>query len=185
MENGDFSNVYENIENATLYEIPNLEDAEVEQIYDQVSENLVFPSPMVYDTVDMECQESPENSHTNSLTFQPEYDGGEETDSSHHETPDRQDTPEDQQHKQIQLLSPRLSNESSEGMAFENKELSLNDFSLKKIQGTSKNFPVTFRFPSSNNLEENNNFQKEDHEIFLIVRVSAFARYIHSCVNQT
>lgn len=169
MENREFTSVYEN---ARLCEIPNLKEAEDEQVYDQINEDLVLPSTRqdVLDNMYLGFQESPENSYTNSLSSQHEYDGGEETDASHH------DVPEDHQQKEMPLLNPRQCDESMEWIGFENKVLRLTGFDLKKTQSTSQTFPITIKLPCNKTLEENNNFLKDDYEIFLIVKVRTVTR---------
>ncbi|KAL8173158.1 UNVERIFIED_CONTAM: hypothetical protein K2H54_041323 [Gekko kuhli] len=162
MERGEFSNIYENMESARLYAVPNLEDIKGEEVYDQTEEDSLSPSSTV--TLDGVFVKSPENSHSSSVSSQHGYDGGEESDSS------QQDALGDQQHQEdIQMLSPREGDQSTPRMAFENKVTALADSSQKKVQGTSKNFSTTIRFPHCNS-EENNNILKEDHEIFLIVK---------------
>lgn len=164
MEDRKFTGVYENIENS---ENPNFEERE--QAYDQINEDFVFPSSRqdVLDNNFVRCQESPENSCADSLSFQHEYDAG--MDSSH------QDVPEAQQPKEMLLVSPGQGDGSEEQMTFESKVLSLNDFNLKN-QSTFQTFPITIKFPSNSNLEENNNFPKEDFDIFLVIKVRTVAR---------
>lgn len=48
---------------------------------------------------------------------------------------------------------------------------------MEDIFKTSRN---TVRFPFNDNSEENNNFPKEEHKIFLVVKVSSFARHEYS-----
>lgn len=173
MENKDF---VENAENTKSYETPVLEEGK--QIYDQNNEDLVSPSfTAVLDTMNMKYQDSSVNTPTNSASFQNGYEVGAETDLS-----DR-DTPEDQQcHKNMQLLSklshknmqlPSPIAEPAEGKPLAPEGLSSTHLILKKIQDNSKNFGTcNFKFPCNDTLEENNTL-REDHQIFLIVKVCA------------
>lgn len=171
MESGGFSNIYENVESARLCAVPDSEDTKGEELYDRIEEDSLSPSPTAaLDGVYVNYTNNPENSHSSSVSSQHGYDGGEESDSSS----------EDQQHQEdIELLSPREDDQSTASMAFGNKVLSLADASQMKAQGTSKSFSTTIKFPHYSS-EENNNFPKEDHEIFLIVKVSVDQ---HSCEN--
>lgn len=168
METGDFSNIYENTETTGFYAVSDLQDTKGEEVYDQSEYNLLSPSPTAaLDGVDLNGTKNPENSQSSSVSSQHEYDGEEEYDSSQQEASAVRQHQED-----IQLLSPREGDQSTASLAFKNKITTLADSNQKKLQGMSKNFSTTVTFPRYNS-EENNNFPKEDHEIFLIVKVSA------------
>ncbi|XP_054852794.1 chloride intracellular channel protein 5 isoform X1 [Eublepharis macularius] len=175
MESGEFCNVYENIENARHYEIPDLEDAKRGEVYEQIEEDLLSPSSTaMLDNAYVNCEKSPGNRRASSLSSQHGYDGGEESDSS------QRDALEDQQHPEEMQLSPREDDRSIERMAFENKGTVLTDSNQKKTQGISPNFSTTIRYPC-NNSEENNNFQIADHEISLIVKAGVDGESIGNC----
>ncbi|XP_060087225.1 chloride intracellular channel protein 5 isoform X1 [Heteronotia binoei] len=173
MQSEESSNVYENMENVRFYAVPNLEGTRGEEVYDQTEEASLSPSPTATpDGVYAICTKSPENSQSSSVSSQHGYDVGEESDFSQQE---------DQQHQEdIQLLSPREGDQSTASMAFEYEVTALADSSQKKVQGMSKNFSTTVRFPHYNS-EENNNFPKEDHEIFLIVKAGVDGESIGNC----
>ncbi|XP_042323253.1 chloride intracellular channel protein 5 isoform X1 [Sceloporus undulatus] len=175
MEKGEYNNIYENTENARMYEIPDLGEGDIEQIYDHTSEDLRPVSfTSIHGSMDMRYQESPEeNSHTNSLSSQ--YDGEKEADFS------EQYIHEDQQSQgEMELLNQRSSPEPIEGMPFANEGLSSADFFLKKIQGNSKNFQNGIIFSCNNNSEENNT-QEVHHEIFLFVKAGVDGESIGNC----
>lgn len=147
MENGELSNAHEKTEEDRFYENPDLEEGECEQVSNQSSGD--SPSPCLIamlDNMDIRCENSIELSQQNSCSSQHGSDRGEETDSP-------QDGLEDNQYK------------DRENRAFESA------MAMEDIFKTSRN---TVRFPFSHNSEENNNFPKEEHKIFLVVKVSFF-----------
>lgn len=153
MENGELTNVHEKTEEARFYENPNLEEGECEQVSNQ--SNGDSPSPpliAMLDNMDIRCENSKEISQQNSFSSQHGSDRGEETDYL-------QDGFEDNQFKE------RVDR------AFESAMI------MEDIFKTLRN---TVRFPFNDNSEENNNFPKEEHKIFLVVKVSFFARHEYS-----
>ncbi|XP_050806810.1 chloride intracellular channel protein 5 isoform X1 [Gopherus flavomarginatus] len=196
MENGGFTNVYENVENTGLYEIPDSEAAKEENpdseeakeeipdseeakedlLYEQVHEDPASPSSTTTpESMDISCQESPGHSHSNSVSSQQGADGEDGSASS-------QQGAEEDQHRQeeMEMMSPRPSDERVERMVFGNNIPSPTGFSLRKSPGTSPTFPTSTRFPANNNLGETDNFQKEC-EIFLFVKAGVDGESIGNC----
>ncbi|XP_077668554.1 uncharacterized protein LOC144262537 [Eretmochelys imbricata] len=172
MENVGFTTIYENIENAGLYEIPDSEEAKEDHLYEQVHEDSASPSSTTTpESMDISCQESPEHSRSNSVSSQQAADGEDGSASS-------QQGAEEDQHRQeeMEMMSPRPSDESVERMVFGNKIPSPTGFSLRKSPGTSPTFPTFTRFPANNNLGETDNFQKEC-EIFLFVKWAVMTQH--------
>ncbi|XP_015667790.1 chloride intracellular channel protein 5 isoform X1 [Protobothrops mucrosquamatus] len=154
MENGELSNAHEKTEEDRFYENPNLEEGECEQVSNQSSGD--SPSPCLIamlDNMDIRCENSIEFSQQNSCSSQHGSDRGEETDSP-------QDGLEDNQYK------------DREDRAFERA------MTMEDIFKTSRN---TVRFPFSHNSEENNNFPKEEHKIFLLVKAGIDGESIGNC----
>ncbi|CAM5131129.1 unnamed protein product [Natator depressus] len=176
MENAGFTNIYENIENTGLYEIPDSEEAKEDHLYEQVHEDSASPSSTTTpESMDISCQESPEHSRSNSVSSQQGADGEDGSASS-------QQGAEEDQHRQeeMEMMSPRPSDECVERMVFGNKIPSPTGFSLRKSPGTSPTFPTFTRFPANNNLGETDNFQKEC-EIFLFVKAGIDGESIGNC----
>nr|XP_032643000.1 dentin matrix acidic phosphoprotein 1-like [Chelonoidis abingdonii] len=189
MENGGFTNICENVENTGLYEIPDSEEAKEENpdseeakeeipdseeakedhLYEQVHEDPASPSSTTTpESMDISCQESPEHSRSNSVSSQQGADGEDGSASS------QQGTEEDQhRQEEMEMMSPKPSDERVERMVFGNNIPSPTGFSLHKSPGTSPTFPTSTRFPANNNLGETDNFQKEC-EIFLFVKQLLF-----------
>nr|XP_028577689.1 chloride intracellular channel protein 5 isoform X1 [Podarcis muralis] len=161
-----------NTENARLCGIPNSEEAE--QVYDQISEDLACLSfEAVADCMDMRSGESLENSYVDSLSFQYSCNGKEERNSFQREI----FALEGQQHQEeMQLLSPA---QSDKGSSSANK-VSSTDHILKKIHSMARNAQNTIRLPGNNNSEENN-FQKEDLQLFLIIKAGVDGESIGNC----
>ncbi|XP_034622548.1 chloride intracellular channel protein 5 isoform X1 [Trachemys scripta elegans] len=198
MENGGFTNVYENVENTGLYEIPDSEEAKEEipdseeakeeipdseeakeeipdseeakedHLYEEVHEDPTSPSPTT-------TPESMDISRSNSVSSQQGADGEDGSASS-------QQGAEEDQHRQeeMEMMSPRPNDECVERMVFGNKIPSPTGFSLRKSPVTSPTFPTSTRFPANNNLGETDNFQKEC-EIFLFVKAGIDGESIGNC----
>ncbi|KAG6934183.1 chloride intracellular channel 5, partial [Chelydra serpentina] len=186
MENGAFTNVYENVANTSLYEIPDSEEAKEEipdseeakedHLYEQIHEDPASPSSSTTpESMDISCQESPEHSRSNSVSSQQGADVEDGSASS-------QQGAEEDQHRQeeMEMMSPRSCDERVERMVFGNKIPSPTGFSLRKSPGTSPTFPTSTRFPANNNLGETDNFQK-GCEIFLFVKAGIDGESIGNC----
>ncbi|XP_033001478.1 chloride intracellular channel protein 5 isoform X1 [Lacerta agilis] len=158
-----------NIENARLCGIPNSEEGE--QVYDQISEDRAcLPFKAVVDCMDMRSGESLGNSCVDSLSSQYSYNGKEERNSFRREIFALEG-------QQMQLLRPTQRDKWSSSA---NKAPST-DHILKKIQSTARNAQHTIRLPCNNNSEENNNFQKEDLQLFLIIKAGVDGESIGNC----
>uniref|UniRef100_A0A8C8RMZ7 Chloride intracellular channel protein n=1 Tax=Pelusios castaneus TaxID=367368 RepID=A0A8C8RMZ7_9SAUR len=175
MENGGFTNIYENVENTGIYEIPDSEEAKGDHLYDQVHEDPASPSSNTTpESMDTSCQGSPEHSRSNSLSSQ---QGGYGEDGS---ASSQQGAEEDQHHQEeMEIMSPTHGEKHVERMKFENKIPSPTSFSLSKSLGTSISSPTSSRFPANNNLGEIDNFQES--EICLFMKAGIDGESIGNC----
>lgn len=202
MEKGGFTTIYENVENTSIYEIPDSEEEKVMNLYEQVHEDPVFPSsPTSPESMDISCLESLDHSCSNSVSSQQGADredcsatsqqaaDGDDSSASSQQGDDGDDGSassqqgaEDDQNLQEEMvmMSPTQDDEHGERMGFENKIPSPTRFSLRNSLGTSPSLPVSNRFPANNNFGEMDNFQEEG-DIFLFVKAGIDGESIGNC----
>ncbi|XP_019347135.1 chloride intracellular channel protein 5 isoform X1 [Alligator mississippiensis] len=177
MENGDFTNMYENTKNANLYEIPDSEEEKGDHLYDQVQKGPASPSSTATpESMDISCQDSSESSCSNSVSSHQGGDGDDGSASS------QQGAEEDQaRQEELELMSPRQDDKDVQAMMFGGRMLSPTNFQLQKSPSPSTSFPVPTRYPLNNNLGETDNLAKEDYEIYLFVKAGMDGESIGNC----
>jgi len=168
MEDQVFSNVYQKVNNTSIYEIPESEEHKVDNLYEHIHEDPVSPSSITSIPESMDSsQESSEDSSNNSVASQHGADEEDGSSSSHH------GAEEDHPYQEMDVVSPTVEDKHTEGMMFESNMHFPPDFQLRRSQSTSSNSSTSLKFPLNNNFGETDNFQ-EDHEIFMFVKVRAW-----------
>lgn len=166
MEDQVFTNVYQNVYDTNIYEIPDSQEDKRDHLYDHVHEDPASPSiTMIPESMDS-SHESSEDSYSNSVASQHGTDR-EDGSSSHH------GAEEDHPYQEMNLVSPALEDKHVEGMMFESNVHFPPDFQLRQSQSPSSNSSTSLKFPLNNNFGETDNFQ-EDYEIFIFVKVRAW-----------
>ncbi|XP_054675194.1 chloride intracellular channel protein 5 isoform X1 [Grus americana] len=174
MEDQGFTNVYQNVNNNNINEIPDSEEDKEDNLFDDVHEEPVSPSSITTIPESMDSdQESSEDSCSNSVASQHGADG-EDSSSSHH------GAEEDHPYQEMDLMSPALEDKHGEGMMFERNMHFPPNFQLRRSQSTSSNSSTSLRFPLNNNFGETDNFQ-EEYDIFLFVKAGIDGESIGNC----
>lgn len=167
MENQISTSIDQNVNDTSIFEIPDYEEDKGDHLYNHIAENPASPSSTTTDAEMMDCsQESPENSRSNSVASQHEADG-EIGSSSEHSAED------DHPFQGMDPMSPTQEDKDVEDRTFENNIFCPPGFQLRRSQSNSSNSPTSLKFPHSSNLRETDNFE-EDYEIFLFVKVRAW-----------
>lgn len=164
MEDQVFTNAYQNVNNTNMYEIPESEEEQENNLYDHedpASSITAISESMV------SSQESSEDSCNNSVASQHGADGEDGSSSSHH------DAEEDHPYQEMDRMSPTLEDKHIEDTLFESNVHFPLDFQLRRSQSTSSNSSTSIRFPLNNNFGETDNFQ-EDYDICIFVKVRAW-----------
>ncbi|XP_009666265.2 chloride intracellular channel protein 5 [Struthio camelus] len=134
MENKDFTNVYQNVNNTNIYEIPEFEEGKGNHLYEHVHEDLASPSSTTTIPESMDfVQESPEDSCSNSVTSQHGLDGEDGSSLSH-----RGAEEDCQYQEEMDLMSPSQEDKHVEGMMFENGMLSPTGVHVTSQYGVDK-----------------------------------------------
>lgn len=168
MEDQAFTSVYQNVNDTAEYEIPDAEEDKGNNLYDSVHEDPVSPFSMTTIPESMDsCQESSEDSRSNSVASQHGADGEDGSSLSHH------GAEEDHLYQDVYAVSPALEEKHEEGMMFEGNMHFPPDFQLRRSQSTSSNSSTSLKFPPNNNFGETDNF-RDDCEIFMFVKVRAW-----------
>lgn len=165
MEDQVFTNVYQNVNDTNIYEIPDSKEDKRDNPYENVHEDPVSSSSITTIPESMDgSQESSEDSCSNSVASQHGADGEDSSSSSPH------GAEEDPLYQEVDMMSPTLEDKHVEDMMFGSNMHFPPDFQLRRSQSTSSNSSTSFKFPFNNNFGEIDNFQ-EDYEIYMFVKV--------------
>ncbi|XP_040454729.1 chloride intracellular channel protein 5 isoform X1 [Falco naumanni] len=175
MEDQVFTNVYQNVDTTSIYEIPDAEEDKGDNLYDHVHEEPASPCSITTIPESMDSsQESSEDSCSNSVASQHGADGEDGSSSSHH------GAEEDHSYQEMDLMSPTLEDKHAEDMMFESNIHFPLDFQLRRSPNTSSNSLTSRKFPLNNNFGETDNFQ-QDCEIFIFVKAGIDGESIGNC----